>query len=180
MSRAEARRSDAPRIEHDASRGLGARLMPQDGSSWVALASGALALMAGLLLIAGEFTTLFSVDVGGTTCEAAARDAEVSPTCSPTGGERHLYAFAVLGAFALLMAWGAAAGRSRPAGGALVVIALVVLGILLISDLPDARSQGVIGVRYDDAQASPAIGFYLQVAGGALALAAGVLRLSRE
>jgi hypothetical protein len=55
----------------------------------------------------------------------------------------------------------------------------VVVAIALLGDLPDARSEGIIGVRYEAAKSSPELGFWLELAGGALAVVAGVLRLGR-
>jgi hypothetical protein len=137
-----------------------------------------LALAAGVLLIAADILTVFSVDVGSTSCEALASP-DVADFCATSGAERHSFALIVLGLFTLAMAWGASAGRSRPAGAALVLVGATVLAIALFGDLPDAGQEGVIGVRYEAAKASPGLGFWLELAGGGLALVAGVLRLRR-
>jgi len=137
-----------------------------------------LAGMAGLLMIAAEFLNVFSVDVGGTSCEVVASP-DVADFCATSGFERHSGALVLLGVFTLAMAWGATAGRSRPAGAALLLVGATVLAIGLLGDLPDVFSEGVVGARYAAAMAAPGLGFWLELVGGALALAAGVVRISR-
>jgi len=85
----------------------------------------------------------------------------------------------MLGLFTLAMAWGATAGRSRPAGAALLLVGATVVAIALLGDLPDVFSEGVVGARYAAAKAAPGLGFWLELVGAALALGAGVLRISR-
>jgi hypothetical protein len=138
----------------------------------------ALAAAAGVLLIVAEFLDVFSVYVGGTSCEAVASP-DVADLCASTGLERHSGALIVLGLFTLAMAWGATAGRSRPAGAALLLVGGVVLAIALLGDLPDVSAEGVVGTRYAAASAAPGLGFWLELGGGVLALAAGALRISR-
>jgi hypothetical protein len=178
MTQAGTRRGDASQTDADASSG------PGSPSRFRRLSAGqspdvlALALVAGLLLIATEFLLVFSVTVGGTSCVATASP-DVADFCATTGGERHSYALVLLGLFTVFMAWGAAIGRSRPAGAALVVVGGVVIAIALLGDLPDAYSEGIIGPRYEDASSSPALGLWLELLGGVLAVVAGVLRLRR-
>ena len=178
MTGTGAGRANAPQTAPDASKGLRARLRGARGGSWLRTAVLALAGAAGLLLVAAEFLYVFSVDVGGTSCEAVASP-DVSDFCATTGLERHSGALVLLGLFTLAMAWGATAGRSRPAGAALALVGATGLAIALLGDLPDVFSEGVVGARYSEAQTAPGLGFLLEVAGAALALAAGVLRLSR-
>ena len=82
-------------------------------------------------MIATEFLLVFSVTVGATSCEATASP-DVADFCATTGGERQSYAFVLLGLFTVAMAWGAAIGRSRPAGAALVLVGAVVVAIALL------------------------------------------------
>ena len=137
-----------------------------------------LAVAAGLLLIAAEILNVYSVDVGGTSCEAVASP-DVADFCATSGFERHSGAFVLLGLFTLAMAWGSTAGRSRPAGAVLLLVGGVVLAIGLLGDLPDVFTEGVVGQKYAAAKASPGLGFWFELAGGAMALAAGVARISR-
>jgi hypothetical protein len=131
--------------------------------------------VAGVLLIAAEFLNVFTVDVGAASCEVVASP-DVADFCAASGFERHSGAVALLGLFTLAMAWGATAGGSRPAGAALLLVGATVLAIALLGDLPDVRSEGVVGTRYAAATAFPGLGFWLELAGGALALTAGVVR----
>ena len=178
MTQADARRESASQNGADGSSETRSRPRFQRGRAGGAADVLVVALVAGLLMIAAEFLLVFSVTVGGTSCQATASP-DVAEFCSTTGGERHSYALILLGLFTLLMAWGAAIGRSRPAGAALVIIGAVVIGIALLGDLPDAYSEGIIGPRYEDAESSPAIGLWIELAAGVLAVVAGVLRLRR-
>lgn len=178
MTQARTRRSNASQTEIDGSSGEGSRRRLGGGRAGGSPVVLALALAAGLLMIATEFLLVFSVTVGMTSCEATASP-DVADFCATTGGERHSYALVLLGLFTGFMAWGATIGRSRPAGAALLIVGAVVVAIALLGDLPDARSEGIIGVRYEAAESSPGLGFWLELAGGALAVVAGVLRLRR-
>jgi hypothetical protein len=57
---------------------------------------------------------------------------------------------------------------------------VAVLAIVLIGDLPELNETGEIGLRFDEAEAEPASGFYLSLLGGVLALGGGVLALVRD
>jgi hypothetical protein len=46
--------------------------------------------------------------------------------------------------------------------------------VVLAIDLPDVNDEGVIGQRYEQAEARPQIGFYLESAGAALAVVGAV------
>src|SRR3954463_12214973 len=134
-----------------------------DYTTWNAVSLGLLALgvAGGLLLIAADFSTLVQIKVITVVKE------------SLTGHEQHSWAVAIVGVAALALAYGAARGRSRPAMVGLIVLGAVVLFIAIARDLPDTRSEGVIGVRYESAHASPGAGFYLETGGAVLLLLAG-------
>lgn len=135
--------------------------------------------LAGALAVAvSEFLTLFSVHVMIASCEDLAVPAQAD-ACVTTGGEHHLYALLVLGAAIAAMTAGAALGRSRPAAMALVALGVAVLAIALALDLPDAFSTGAIGDQFESAKARPGVGFYTEIAGALLTLAAGVVVLVR-
>jgi hypothetical protein len=179
VTQADARREHASQGGADGSSGSGSGARLGRGSDRRLRAALVLALGAGVLMVATEFLEVFAVSLdGATSCEALASP-DVAEFCSTTGGERHSYALVLLGLFTFVMAWGATVGRSRPAGAALLVVGLVVVGIALLGDLPEAYSEGIIGPRYDDARSSPGLGFWTELVGGVLAAAAGVLRLSR-
>jgi hypothetical protein len=129
-------------------------------------------------MIASDFLTLFHVDVVTAKCSDLA-DPRLADACQTTGGEHHGYALAILGALVLVMTWGAAMGASRPAGFALLVLGAAGLAVTLGVDLPDVHKTGVIGERFAEAKANPGLGFWFELVGSALAIAAGVLRLAR-
>ena len=122
-------------------------------------------LVAGaLLLIAAEFVTVREVVVVTV----------VPPDATDTGGSLHLYALGVLGLAMLPMAYGAVVRGARPAAVALVVLALAACIIVLFVDRPGLDDAGIFARTYDQAEAQPATGFYLESLGAALALIGAV------
>jgi hypothetical protein len=126
---------------------------------------------AGVLMIVSEFTTVSYVTVVTATCEDLA-DPRLSDRCLQTGHERHGYAFVLLGVFAILMAWGATVGRSRPAALALAAVGAVVIAVGFARDYGEGGKAGLIGEAYE-ATAHRGTGLWLELAGGLLAVAAG-------
>jgi hypothetical protein len=149
-----------------------------DGPTLGITAAGAL---AGLLMIVSEFLTVASVDVAHGSCEVI-NDANPSlaDRCSLSGLERHGGAFILIGLLALLMAWGAGVGRSRPAGVALLIAGALVLGIVLVNDLPVTSDTGAIGQDFEGAKAMAGVAFYMELVAGALAVLAGLTRVLRD
>jgi hypothetical protein len=179
MTQTGAGRRSAPQTEADGSRGSAPRARPPKGKNGGSRDVLFLALAAGLLLIAAELVPVYTVDIAGMrSCEATAL-ADQAENCAPLGGERHAFALVLLGVFTLAMAWGASAGRSRPAGAALVAVGALVLLIALVRDLPDALAEGALGAAYEDAKAVPGLGLWFELVAGVLALVAGGLRLRR-
>jgi hypothetical protein len=135
-----------------------------DYSTWNAVSFGVLAagLAGAALLIAADLTTLVEIKVITVVKERL------------TGHDQHSWAMAILGVGAIPMAWGAARRQARPAMLGLILLGAVALLIALIGDLPDTRSTGVIGQRYEEAAARAGPGFYLEVGGALLLLVAGV------
>lgn len=134
--------------------------------------------LGGMLILASDFATTFSVDVVTATCTDLA-DPELADKCVTKGGEQHAYMFVVLGLLAVLMAWGAGSGGSRPAAVALVAIGIGVLFVAFASDLPDAGETGAVGRNFEGGEANPGAGLWLEIAGGALVTLAGLARLLR-
>jgi len=138
-----------------------------------------LALVAGLLLVLAELSTIASVAVEDESCEVLYDTRpELADRCSLSGFERHGGALLLLG----LVAAGAGFFSRRPgataaAGAVLLAIGAVTLGLALIGDLPVTNETGAIGLDFDGATASAGLGFYLELTGGALALLAGALAL---
>jgi hypothetical protein len=146
-----------------------------------ALGITAAGALAGLLMIVSEFLTVASVDVAHGSCEVI-NDANPSlaDRCSLSGLERHGGAFILIGLLALLMAWGAGVGRSRPAGVALLIAGALVLGIVLVNDLPVTSDTGAIGQDFEGATAMAGVAFYMELVAGALAVLAGLTRVLRD
>jgi hypothetical protein len=125
-------------------------------------------------MVVSEFATLRSVKVLTASCSDLA-DPSLRGSCVTHGGEEHAYALVLLGVVAALMAWGAAFGKSRPAAIALIAIGAAVLAIAFLTDVPDIHKTGVLGERFDSAHATAGPGLWLEIAGGALVLVAGVM-----
>jgi hypothetical protein len=137
----------------------------------------ALGVTAALLLVLTEVTTLFEIEVETASCSDLA-DPDQADRCETTGGEQHSFALIPVALLVVVMAVGAGLGGSRPAGFALLGAGAVVLAIALIADLPDTTKTGEIGSTFASAQAVKGSGFWLEIAGGALAAVAGALRLA--
>ena len=118
-------------------------------------------LVAGaLLLIVAEFLPLYEIR---------------TITVVPKGGHKstgahHGYALLVVGLAMLPMAAGAVHGGSRPAAFALLALSLIALFVALAIDLPDLNETGLIGRTYDQAEARPQVGFFVETLGATLAL----------
>jgi hypothetical protein len=150
------------------------------GLSPLAIAVATAALVAGVLMLLTEVTTVISVDLRNTSCEVIYdSNPALADDCSQTGLERSSVALSLLGLLTFAMGIGAAFGRSRPAALALIAIGLVVIGITLLGDLPASDDTGLIGRDYDQAEASAGIGLQFELIGGILAVVAGLLRVIR-
>jgi hypothetical protein len=156
---------------------LGAALRRSGGVAIAVTAAGA---VAGLLMVATEFLTVASVDVASGSCEVITdTNPEIADRCFLSGFERHGGALALVGAVALFMAWGAGVGGSRPAAFALIALGAVVVLWTVLVDLPTTNDTGGIGPLYANAEAMTGPGLFTELIAGALAVAAGALRLLR-
>ena len=126
-------------------------------------------LVAGaLLLIAAEFLTVR--EIRAVTV--------VPPGGTQTGGGMHGYALALVGLAMLPLSFGAVLRGARPAGVALLVLALLACGIVFFADRPALDDTGGIGTLYDLAEAHPGTGFYVECVGAALALVGAIAALT--
>jgi len=171
-----AHRTAVQRAGRNASRALSSLWGDSGGLRRLLLLLGG---VGGVLMIASDLMTLYHVSVVTASCSDLA-DPRLADACKTTGGEHHGYALLILGVIVLLMTWGAAVGRSRPAGVALLVLGLAGLAIALGVDAPDVHKTGVIGQRFAEAEAKPGLGFYFEIVGSGLVVLAGVLRLLRR
>jgi hypothetical protein len=117
-------------------------------------------VVGALLLIVAEFLPLYEIRAI-TTVPAGGRT---------SAGSHHGYALLVIGLALLPMAAAAVLGGSRPAAVALVVLSLIALFVALAIDLPDLNETGLIGRTYDQAEARPRVGFFVETLGATLAL----------
>jgi hypothetical protein len=145
----------------------------RDYSTPAVLSFGLLAVgLAGVaLLVAADLSTLIQIKVVTVVKERL------------SGHHQHGWAVALLGVASIPLVVGAVRGRARPAQLALIALGAVVVVIALAKDLPDSRSTGVIGQRYDEASAARGPGFYLETAGAVLLIltgAGGLLLLPRR
>ena len=137
---------------------------PFGGSTTSRLALAGLAAVGIVLLLISSFLTLISIGTGLTTLDTR------------SGFEQHSITMLLLGLAAVPMLLGALRG-AKPAMFALAAIGIVVIVIALTVDLPDALDEGLYGERYEGAEASPGIGFFVETLGGVLLLLAGGLLL---
>lgn len=128
-----------------------------------------MALAGCVLLIVAEFMPLLEIRVITVVKETR------------TAGAHHGYALLVIALAAAFMAWGANVGGSRPAAFALLGLAIAALVVVLAVDLPKVDDAGLTRELYEQAQASPREGFYLESLGAVLLLlgAAATLVLGR-
>ena len=117
-------------------------------------------LLGAALLIVAEFLPLYEIRAV-TAVPAGGRT---------TTGPHHGYALLVIGIALVPMAWGAVRGGSRPAAIAALVLSLIALFVALAIDLPDLNETGLIGRNYDQAEARPRVGFFVETLGATLVL----------
>jgi hypothetical protein len=125
------------------------------------------AIAAAALLAAAEFVDLYRIVTPAGELVAGANATRI-------GGDHHSYALLVI-ALTVLAATIAARWTAQP----LLAIAVAALGalalaIVLIGDLPDVTSSGLTRGPLEPAEADPAVGFWLELAGATLTLAAGL------
>jgi hypothetical protein len=138
----------------------------------------ALALIAALLLVAAELSTVATVDVANESCEVINDSSpDLADRCELSGWERHGGALILLALAGAGAAVAVRRGAAEAGGAVLAVVGAVVLGLALIGDLPETNQTGAIGLSFDGATASAGLGFYLELTGGALFLIAALLAL---
>src|SRR4051794_36066678 len=135
-----------------------------------ALALGAVSVV---LLFATELTTLSERRIGNGGCSVT-----IDPgLCATSGGDAHSYILWLVAAAVAVFTFGAAIGRSRPAALALMACGAVVLVIALALDLPDVDDTRGLDARYADVTGHAGPALTLEIVGGLLAVAAGLLLL---
>ena len=140
----------------------------------------ALGLLAAALMIATEFSTIQSVRIGESTCGAA--EQQLRDVCQTGGGEQHNWSLIVLGVLTVLLAFGAAVGRSKPAAFALGFVGLVVLFVALVLDRPTLDDKHGLEVFFGEQGTKPETGggYTLEILAGIFAVLACGAALLRE
>jgi hypothetical protein len=126
----------------------------------------------GALLFLSEFLAIRYVTTITASCQELAQES-LRDSCLVIGHESHVWGFALLGLLVVVMTFGAWIGGSRPAAVALLVAAVVGLGITLLHDLPQTGHKGGVGQNYASAKAHKGTGFWFALIGSSLALASG-------
>jgi len=124
-----------------------------------------LASVAVVLLVLGEFTTVFEVTVG--SLDVVKR--------SVAGGDNHGYALLVIAVAGAAMTLLALRGGVAPAL-ALTLLGVAALVVAFAVDLPDTRASGGLpeSLAYEQAQARAGSGLWLEIAGGVALVLAGI------
>jgi hypothetical protein len=126
-----------------------------------------------VLLFATELATLSYRTIGIGGCGSR----EDPGICTTTGGDAHGNALWLLALVVLVLALGAAIGRSRPAALGVIACGLIALGVALLLDLPDLDDTRGLETNYTDVHAHTGTAFWLMLAGAGLAVAAGLVAL---
>jgi hypothetical protein len=131
------------------------------GSGGLILAA---ALLAALLLIVAEFTSLYEVHLATSSV----------PIKTVSGGSNHSYAMLLIGLGAAGLGLAVWQSGSRLALLALGVLGAVALLISLLGDLPDAHATGLAGSAtkgFVNASSTPSAGLYLETLGAVILIA---------
>jgi hypothetical protein len=147
---------------------------PFRGATPLAIGIVVVGLVAAVLLVATEFSTVASVDVASGSCEVIQdTDPGLADRCSLSGFERNGGSFLLVAGLMAVMGWGAGVGRSRAAAVALVALGVGVLAWSLLVDLPVTDETGALGSSFEGARGQAGIGLTLEIVAGLLAIAAG-------
>jgi hypothetical protein len=143
-------------------RGIGRRSSTPPGGAGALILAGS--LLAALLLLVAEFTSLYQVHVATST----------SAIKSVSGGSDHSYAMVPIALVAAALGIGVWRAGSRPALLGIGVVGVVAVLIALLHDLPDAQATGLAGsalTHYVNASSTPSAGLYMETLGAILLIA---------
>src|SRR5438128_722189 len=121
-----------------------------------------LALVGGGLLVISEFLTLLQVKT------------QLGVIFEQTGGAHHSYALLVIGFGVIAAALVARSTEAEPSALGIAALGALALGIVLIGDLPDVGSSGITR-NGQLGNAHAASGFWVELAGSLVAIAAGAV-----
>ena len=136
-------------------------------------------VLAALLLVATEFTTVASVEVAGDSCEVISdSEPELAERCELSGFERNGGAFLLLAALAARDGLGRRHRRLTARRGGAVRDRRARAGLGAPGGPPGDAARPARSAATSRARAAtPAPGLVLELAAGVLALGAGVIRL---
>ena len=153
-------------------RRIAGRIWGSGPAAWLTLALG---VAAAVLLFLTDLATLSYRTIGIGGCES-----RVNPgVCTTSGADAHGHAFWLLALAVLVFSFGAAVGRSRPAALALLAAGAIALAIALIGDMPDLGDRRGLDADYTQVRAHTGSAFALELIGGVLAIASGLVALTR-
>jgi len=139
----------------------------------------AVAIIAALLLVVAEFSTIASVEVVGDSCEVVNdSNPELADRCALSGWERHGGALLLLALVAVGGAVAVRRGADEAGGGVIAAVGVVVLALTLFADLPVTHETGAVGLNFDGASGQAGLGFYLELIAGLLCVLAGAVTLA--
>jgi hypothetical protein len=127
------------------------------------------------MLFVAELATLSYRTIGIGGCDSR----EDPGLCTTTGGDAHSHGLWLLALLVLVLALGAAVGRSRPAALGVIACGVVALVIALGFDAPDLGDTRGLEARYTQVHAHTGTAFWLEIIGGALAVLCGLAALRR-
>jgi hypothetical protein len=135
-----------------------------------------LGVASAVVLFITELSTLSYRTIGIGGCES-----RVDPgVCTTSAGGAHSHVLWLIAVAVLLFSFGAGIGRSRPAAFALLACGVGVLVIAFALDQPDLSDLRGLDAQYTAVRAHTGKGFWLEIAGGVLAVAAGLAGLVRR
>jgi len=186
MPEPEAGRSATQATAKDASRGSATR--PGAGRGLARASAGdptrdlgpvelaflALALAAASALVASYFSTVVYVTTKTASCVDLATPAHAAE-CAKTGGDQHSIAFILLGVAVLALAFVFVLRGLALAPLGIAAVGLIALLIALIVDVPQTGRTGVLAGDFTAGTAHAGAGLWLELVGGALAIAAGAV-----
>jgi hypothetical protein len=146
----------------------GARRFSQPLAPGVRVLVLAGSVVAALLLVAAEFTSLYEVHLA----------TKSSPIGSVTTGSHNSYAMILIAAVAVALGVLVRRGGSRVAILEIGIVGLVALLIALLHDLPDAHAVGLAEHNSVAATTTPAAGMYLETLGAIVLIATSGIGLA--
>lgn len=132
-----------------------------------------LGVIAAVLAVLAVFLPVYEITVNTLPCEPA--DVALAEQCSDAGS----IALLPLGLLVGLLAFGAGLGGSRAAAFCLLAAGAAILVLTLAIDAPKLGETGAIGMNFERAEVQIGPAFWLELAAGILAIAAGALRVLR-